>query len=288
MKQTVLIIFAGVALTACVCADPGEPQARASVPWTKQAYLNDPADFQFAIVSDRHGGARPGVFTQALAKVNLLQPEFVMSVGDLIDGISEDLDVLNAQYDEVDGMLARLDMRFYRVAGNHDITNSLMQELYRQRYGTPYYHFVYKNVLFLVLSTEDPPGPGNIGETQVADTLKALADNADVRWTFVFMHKPMFAPRKEAEKNAGWETIETALAGRPHSVFAGHWHNYAKRTKHGQSYIHLSTTGGASKLRGKQVGEFDHVVWVTMTKDGPRLANLMLDGIYDENVRVAK
>ena len=28
--------------------------------------------------------------------------------------------------------------------------------------------------------------------------------------------------------------------------------------------------------------------WVTMTDQGPRIANLMLDGIYDENVGVTQ
>ena len=35
-------------------------------------------------------------------------------------------------------------------------------------------------------------------------------------------------------------------------------------------------------------GEFDHVAWITMTDDGPIMANLMLDGIWDENVTTHK
>ena len=38
-------------------------------------------------------------------------------------------------------------------------------------------------------------------------------------------------------------------------------------------------------MRGPRFGEFDHVVWVTMTDDGPVLANLLLEGIWDESVR---
>src|SRR5207302_155571 len=44
-------------------------------------------------------------------------------------------------------------------------------------------------------------------------------------------------------------------------------------------------TGGGSRLRGVKYGEFDHVVWVTMKNNGPTLANLMLDGIYSENMK---
>src|SRR5882757_9685187 len=55
------------------------------------ARLNNAAStFQFAIVSDRTGGHRARVFSQAVEQLNLLQPEFVISVGDLIEGYSED------------------------------------------------------------------------------------------------------------------------------------------------------------------------------------------------------
>ena len=55
-------------------------------PWTDKEFLNNPANFQFAIVADRTGGVRRGVFPEAVKKVNDLRPEFVMSVGDLITG----------------------------------------------------------------------------------------------------------------------------------------------------------------------------------------------------------
>ena len=37
-------------------------------------------------------------------------------------------------------------------------------------------------------------------------------------------------------------------------------------------------------MRGTNFGEFDHVVWVTMTDEGPVMANLLLQGIWDEDV----
>src|SRR5262245_30719135 len=55
-------------------------------PWTNLDLNNSPADFRFAIVSDRTGGHRENVFARTIEKLNLLQPEFVLSVGDLIEG----------------------------------------------------------------------------------------------------------------------------------------------------------------------------------------------------------
>ena len=56
-------------------------------------------------------------------------------------------------------MLNELEMPFFRTPGNHDIANEVAQEVWRERHGATYYHFVYKNVLFLVLDSEDPPAP---------------------------------------------------------------------------------------------------------------------------------
>jgi hypothetical protein len=251
-------------------------------PWTDHAFKNDPKDFHFAIITDRTGGHRPGVFRKALLKINLLQPEFVICVGDLIEGYTDDRCMLKQQYDQMDAMLEILEMRFFRVVGNHDITNAVMDEVYRARYGFPYYHFVYKNALFLILSTEDQPGI-HISDAQVHYFHDVLKENTKVRWTFVFMHRPLFV-KLGGKLHTGWSEIESILQDRPHTVFAGHWHTYAKQKKHGQSYIRLATTGGASKLRGISAGEFDHIVWVTLTDNGPRIANLMLDGIHDENI----
>lgn len=37
-------------------------------------------------------------------------------------------------------------------------------------------------------------------------------------------------------------------------------------------------------MRGVPYGEFDHFVWITMKKEGPVLANVLLDGVLPENL----
>lgn len=291
VRRLMFLGCAGVLLFAAGCVGPEAaffqtPTVGSATPWTKQAFRADPDDFQFAIVSDRHGGSRSGIFEMAVAKLNLLQPEFVLCVGDLIDGYTENRKELKKQYDEMDSILAGLEARFFRVVGNHDISNPIMSDVYRKRYGSAYYHFVYKDVLFLVLSTEDT-AKGGMSDAQISYAQKAISDNPHVRWTFVFMHKPLFVEHK-GRLNQKWAKIEALLIDRPHTVFAGHWHNYAKHEKHGRNYIRLATTGGGSELSGIVDGKFDHIVWVTMTDQGPRIANVMLNGIHDENVRVAE
>lgn len=289
-RYAVLVMAIGaVCLSGCTGprAGVGQPQGtNAAVQWTGRPFRNNPANFQFAVVCDRMGGGRPEVFKKAMQQANLLQPEFVVCVGDLIDGGIDNREVIKAQYDEMDSIVNSLEMRFFRVVGNHDISNATMADMYRGRYGSPYYHFVYKNALFLIVCTEDPPQT-SISDAQVGYMKKALEDNSNVRWTFVFMHEPLFIKQGDT-LHEGWAKIEDMLKDRPHTVLAGHWHQYAKYEKNARSYICLATTGGGSDLSGVASGMFDEIVWVTMTDEGPRIANLMLDGILDENVRRAQ
>lgn len=252
-------------------------------PWNNINWNESEEQFQFAIVTDRTGGHRPGVFMDAVRKLNLLQPEFVMSVGDLIEGYTKDTTRLNAEWKEFTGFIDNLEMPFFYLPGNHDITNQVMEDKWKELFGVTYYHFVYNNVLFLALNTEDNrrgAGRGTIDDEQYEYIKKVLEDNKDVKWTMVFMHQALWV-QKDTKR---WKEVEKLLETRKHNVFAGHYHRYWKTVRNNGKYIALATTGGGSRLRGTAYGEFDHVVWVTMTDEGPLLANLLLDGIWDENI----
>lgn len=268
-------------------ADPNgiKVEAGDKNPWTSLKLNNDPDQFQFAVVADRTGGHREKVFSRAVRQINLLQPQFVMSVGDLIEGYSLKEDVVKGQWDEFDGYVKRFEMPFFYVPGNHDLTNKSQVAAWDQRYGKRYYHFTYKNVLFLCLSSETPPDEmGTIDPDQQAWAARALEANRDVKWTFVFLHKPIWTAR-DLTKN-GWGAVEKSLAGRKYTVFCGHVHHYQMFERNGMKYYQLATTGGGSRMRGLEYGEFDHVAWVTMKKDAPLVANVLLDGILPADLKV--
>ena len=175
-------------------------------------------------------------------------------------------------------------MPFFYVAGNHDYTNDVMENEWFKRFGSDYYHFLYKNILFICLNSEhghtalkDP----DLGEEQVKFVEKILRKNPNVDWTMIFMHQPLWL--RESGKN--WLKVENLLKGREHSVFTGHHHNYKLYERNKNDYFVLATMGGGSKLRGFEYGEFDHIMFVTMTERGPYFSNLMLDGIEDKNIR---
>ena len=284
------IIVVALILSGCV-SSPRELAIDAGAgpnPWTHLQFNNKADNFQFAIVSDRASDPRPGIFESAIPRLNLIQPEFVMCIGDLIDSCldSEDLDELNRWWDEFDAIVRQLQMPFFYVPGNHDISNETTLKLWQKRLGKPYYHFTYRNVLFLCLNSEDHPSGGttsNFSDEQLRYFQNVLAKHPSVRWTLVFLHQPMFLGDNES-----WARMEKLLRGRRYTVFAGHIHRYLKTVRAGYNHYRLATTGGGSELKGIQDGQFDHIVWVTMTDDGPTIANLTLDGILDDDPPNAK
>ena len=122
MKKNGKVLFSALSVALALCAGAAQFQhdlKSKAKPWTSEEFLDDPQEFHFAIVSDRTGGHRKGFFEKAMASLNLLRPEFVMSVGDLIEsgGSTE----ARKQWQELEGFVKRLDMPFFHVVGNHDI-----------------------------------------------------------------------------------------------------------------------------------------------------------------------
>ena len=283
------------ALPACLWAtvpacSPLSIAVRDQNPWTHLDIKYRQENFHFIIVTDRTGGPRNGVFRDAMEQINLLQPAFVMSVGDLIEGGSDDPAKLNDEWVEFSQMVRSLHMPFFYTPGNHDIYNNLSIDVWQNRFGRSYYHFTYHDVLFIILNTEDPPSDqlghsnGWIGKAQLA-WLNTLLKHGDERWTFLFMHKPLWlAATDQHGEESNWSDVEAVLGDRNRiTIFAGHHHAYSKTTRNGRALYRLATTGGGSNLTGPADGLFDHVVWVTMTDTGPIIANLMLDGIWTDD-----
>ena len=286
------VVLACLCLAACGPASGPRIDVEAedgARPWTGLDANDALGDFHFAIVSDRTGGARPGVFASAIPKVNLLEPAFVVSVGDLIEGYTENPAQIKREWDEFEGLVAGFETPFFYVAGNHDMNNAVMAEAWRARFGPSYYRFVYRDVLFLVLNSElfrmvgreeSLPGPWTQQE-QLALVEETLTEFPTPRWTIVLVHQPLWDYPTILED---WLKLEAMLGERDYTVFAGHRHRYVRHVRNDRRYITLATTGGGSSLRGEIYGEFDQVALVTMTDAGPRLANLLLDGIAGEDL----
>src|SRR3954469_12342049 len=104
-------------------------------PWTHLRVNNAPESFHFVVMSDRTGGNRGRIFSQAVEQINLLQPTFVVCVGDLIQGYSKDSAILAREWKELQPYPSRLQMPFFYVPGNHDMANPVEASVWKERFG---------------------------------------------------------------------------------------------------------------------------------------------------------
>jgi len=316
--------FLILCLIAFSCKAPTEKKpvfehdiASGPTPWTSETFELEEEDFTFAIISDLTGGERANIYGTAVGQLNRLDPTFVLSVGDLIEGGTEDTLQLEKEWNSFDGRTSHLNMPFFHLGGNHDLTNPVMRKFWENRFGRRYYHFVYENVLFLMLDSEDyeeqrmleiyearakalqildgeiegvyeesdyfkmaERNLGGMSDAQFEYYKAVLEKYPDVKWTFLLMHKPLWMH----EDNKGLERLETLLADRPYTVFNGHVHSYSHRKRQGRDYIMLGTTGGSQNQ--KDTMAFDEVTLVRMAKE-PVITTLKMEGILDETGTVA-
>ncbi len=203
-------------------------------------------------------------------------------------------------------------MPFFHLGGNHDLTNPTMREFWKNRFGPRFYHFVYEDVLFLMMDSEDYEEKrmleiyhartkalqiingeidgvyeeseyfnmperriGGMSTEQYDYFKNVLETYPQVKWTFVLMHKPLWM--REDDKGLG--KLETLLNERKYTVINGHFHSFSHRKRYGRDYTILGTTGGI-QFKNDSLS-FDHVTLVRMDKE-PVVTHLKMEGILDE------
>lgn len=200
----------------------------------------DPRPFRFAILGDRTGGARAGVYEQAWREIAAADPVLVIATGDLIEGLSDA--TAPAQWLEMERLL-RPHKRypFHAVPGNHDIWSPASERLFQKHTGRPpHYSFDYGNAHFTVLDnsrSEELP----VAELSfLEDDLKAHREQPV---KFVFSHRPSWVVNV-ALRNPEFPLHRLARRYNVQYVIAGHVHQLLHLELEGVSYLSMPSTGG--------------------------------------------
>lgn len=124
-------------------------------PWIGKLRESSGEDFSFVVLGDRCGIALPGIFEKALSLTKQLNPDFVLSVGDLVEGYWKKAQDAHDEWVQMDQLLEGLELPFFFTVGNHDYGNETMVNVWHERKGFEYYAFRFENNLFLVVNTEE-------------------------------------------------------------------------------------------------------------------------------------
>jgi hypothetical protein len=283
MRQ-ITVLFAFFIITLASFAAPLFPEGAAVLGERSAA---DPAKFTFAILGDRTGGTPEEwpVFDRAVDEINLLRPDFVIMVGDMIQGYDEDLASLERQWAEFKEHAGRLDAPLVMIPGNHDISAPPVVDWYKERVGATYFSFGFRGCHFLLLNNMEhwESGGAYIGEEQVRFALEDLEKNAGARHTFVFIHMPAW----QDGGNPEWTRIEEALADRPHTLFAGHKHRLSWEEQAGNDRIVVSATKGVrvdDPDPVPELGRFPHFTMVTVDNNTPHIALVKPGAVFSRDI----
>jgi len=258
-----------VVLLSTGLAGAAQSNPFAGLPLMGDAPSQGDQKFSFAILGDKTSGGEGKwpIFDRAVDAINLLEPDFVITVGDQIPGHMQDRAQWDLEWAEYLEHARRLDKPLLLIPGNHDIANIECYRFWKEDFGPTYYAFDYRDCHFLVLNTEEErfDGRGPVWEAMMRFAEDDLAQHTASRHTFLFFHKPMWDdPRYDAD----WKRVETALGARKYTVVAGHEHYLMTERRNGNLYVIQSATGGGIALSSvREYGAFHSVGFVTVDGD---------------------
>ena len=250
------------------------------------SYADDGLDrypVRFAILGDRTGGHVPGIYGRIVAEIERLQPEFVMNVGDMIEGYTEDKDVLLREWQEYDSIVAPLSMPLYYTPGNHDITTDGMLKMYRKFAGEPYYSFDHRGLHFIILDNSRWEASEELPGKQIKWLIDDFEKNREAARTLVFFHKPFWNESIALGKPDTLHSLFVTYG--VDAVFTGHYHAYFSAMYDSIKYTSIGSSGGDASKQPEDI--LYHYAWVTVSDTGIAIAPIRMGSVLPWDIITA-
>jgi 3',5'-cyclic-AMP phosphodiesterase len=212
-------------------------------------------DFRFAILGDRTGDAQPGVYERTWSEVDASRPDFVINVGDTIQGGNDATAV--SEWNALRPLWRGYRERMYFTPGNHDIWSPASRNIYEQQTGHPaFYSFNYQNAHFTVLDNSQASDLSLIlDDRQMQFLARDLEQNRDRDPKFIFFHKPFWLVSVKFQ-NSQFPFHQLMRKYGVRYVVSGHGHQYVHAVLDDVIYLEAPSSGGKLKGQGYSQGWF--------------------------------
>lgn len=234
-----------------------------------QVVTADPATERtiVAILPDRTTGEDWGLphLDRAVTDLNLLRPDAVFCVGDLVQGYTRDPGIWEREVDDYLAIMDRLHAAFWPTAGNHDVISGnrdagdrTFADRYRQRFGPLHYAVELEHGTIVVLFSDEnlDGGKVDISDAQVEWLEGVLAGADPARPIVLLMHRPLWRYDQVDWTNRVHPTL---VRHGVDAVVAGHFHAlHRDEDLDGVEYHLLGVCGGAIDQH-PLTGQFNHL-----------------------------
>lgn len=216
--------------------------------------------FKFIVWGDSQF-QNPETFERIVHETELLKPDFVLHVGDMIHGYTYNVNAAHKQWMKFKKQIEPLTVPFYPTPGNHDVTTKEIQPAYLETWGEDklYYSFDYLNNHFIVLNAFHNQNFDSVSMEQFSWLKKDLEKNNNSDNIFVTIHSPL-----HLNKSFNWSYVHNLLKQYPvRAVFTGHYHYYEYRKIDEIEYFCLNSSGNM-RLYNPYIGYFHHFLQVSV------------------------
>jgi len=243
------------------------------------------SDFRFVVIGDRTSSPVEKIFDEIIDEVCLLNPDYVINVGDLIHGYAEDTTVILAQWDTVLTILKKLPCRFHLTPGNHDIQNETDRRIFEDKSGTnDYYSFDFRDNHFIVLNNTITQwvSPQEMDTAQINWLKDDLEMSKHADNIFIFFHVPTYLDA--FRNNTPDSLVNLFIRYGVRAVFAGHNHSYLYLNQGGTDFIVVGSSGGDIGNNDFARGNFFHYLTVTVKGKECDIAVIKKGNVFQKNI----
>jgi Icc protein len=205
-----------------------------------------PETFHFVILGDRTGETERGVYEQVLADAASIDPAFIVTTGDTIQGLDDA--TADAEWRQAEQILAPYRrFRLYLTPGNHDIWSAPSENLFRKYSGHPrHYSFDYGPAHFTIL---DNSRSEQLSIDELSFLEQDLKAHAAQPVKFIVSHRPSWIFNALAG-NSDFQLHRLARTYGVQYVIAGHLHEMLHYKLDSIEYVSMPSSGG--HLRGAE------------------------------------
>lgn len=228
------------------------------------SHLIPAQEFRFIVWGDTQF-QNESIFDQFIQKTELLNPKFVLHVGDMIHGYNYSEELTRKQWSKFFKQITPLSVPFYPTPGNHDITTGEMEPVYNEIWQekSSYYSFEYRNSFFIILNLFENQEFYKISLPQEKWLIKTLQVNQSKKNIFISLHPPL-----HLTDSSYWNKFhQIFVKSNVRAVFTGHSHIYDFQNIDGIDYFCLNTSGNLGTINNHLAGASRHILMVDVDDD---------------------